>query len=700
MPESPSASTTSPTPTDAWGYRPGLDGLRTVAIYLVVLFHAGLTRVSNGYLGVDVFFVLSGFLVTNVMTSEHRQTGSLRLGRFYARRIRRLLPAAVVLVTGVSAMTILVQPRLTRVGFVGDARSALLYVANWHFLGASTDYFAKDVNRSPFLHFWSLAIEEQFYVVFPIVLLGLLVIAARRRRAALVPLGLGVLLLASVIAQVITARTSSLRAYYGTHTRLYQLLAGALLAAGWQWLQPIRAALDRPLWRERTSRAGAVAAVALVALVLLSTDVVDLSVSTRGVLATLLAAVVVAAIEVAPRSSIGSALGRPTMTYLGKISYGTYLWHWPLIVLAREVFVLSPWEMAALAAVGATAMSALSFQVLETPIRRTARLATHPRAVVAIGLSCSVLVAFTAVPALLRSDRRPALAAASGGVGVDTTGDAALEAALAAVPPAQLDLAATEPPQYDESSCVAADPQTCVLHRGAGVRVHLIGDSNAIVMIPLLQQLAEQHDFTLSVSARVGCPWQDGLSWVTDNDGLIATCEQARADWYERIIPALHPDVIIAVHVPRDDGSRADGSMFRAADGSATGPIADVVRAATDASLDRLTASGARVVLFEPLPYDTADPTECLSGAATVGACAYQANADPFPTELLYREEASKRRDVFDIDADVLACPYLPVCVPMIDGELVFRNQFHVSNAWFLDHADQWWQLLRATGAF
>src|SRR5450432_643787 len=127
---------------DEWGYRPALDGLRTIAIYLVVLFHAGLFHVSNGFIGVDVFFVLSGFLVTHVITREWDRSGGLRVRRFYARRVRRLLPAAVALVVSVVALTTLVQPRLTRISFIGDAKASLLYVANWHFLSASTNYFA------------------------------------------------------------------------------------------------------------------------------------------------------------------------------------------------------------------------------------------------------------------------------------------------------------------------------------------------------------------------------------------------------------------------------------------------------------------------------------------------------------------------------------------------------------------------------
>ena len=123
-----------------------------------------------------------------------------------------------------------------------------------------------------------------------------------------------------------------------------------------------------------------------------------------------------------------------------------------------------------------------------------------------------------------------------------------------------------------------------------------------------------------------------------------------------------------------------------------------MVADATNASLDALTANGARVVLLEPLPYDRQDPTKCLSGAATVGDCAYQANTTPFPTELTYRAADAARADVVSIDADRLACALLPVCVPMIDGELVFRNQFHLSNQWVLDHAADWWQLIVASG--
>ena len=155
----------------SWSYRPALDGLRTIAVYLVLLFHTGLPVAGGGFVGVDLFFVLSGFLVSNVILSEIDRTGTLRIGKFYSRRVRRLLPAAVAVVVATCAVFVLISSVTRRLPLIGDAQAALLYVANWRFLAQSSDYFATDVEESPFLHFWSLAIEEQFYFVFPILLL-------------------------------------------------------------------------------------------------------------------------------------------------------------------------------------------------------------------------------------------------------------------------------------------------------------------------------------------------------------------------------------------------------------------------------------------------------------------------------------------------------------------------------------------------
>ena len=198
----------------------------------MLLFHTGWGVAGGGFIGVDLFFVLSGFLVSNVILSEVDRTGRFRLGHFYARRVRRLLPAAVVVIVATSAVFVLVSSLTRRLSLVGDAQSALLYVANWRFLLQSEDYFAENVNESPFLHFWSLAIEEQFYFVFPVLLLVLL--RARKRRTAVLLGGVGLAFLLSLGAQLYWARVDPNHAYYGTDARLYQLLAGVLLAVAFR----------------------------------------------------------------------------------------------------------------------------------------------------------------------------------------------------------------------------------------------------------------------------------------------------------------------------------------------------------------------------------------------------------------------------------------------------------------------------------
>ena len=174
--------------SDRW---PALDGLRAVAVYLVVAFHAGIGRFDGGFIGVDVFFVLSGFLITRLLIVEHDDRGSIDLVGFYARRARRLLPAAWTAIVATAAVYVLVATPFEREEVVRDARSSVFYVANWNFIDRSQDYFAESVSSSPFLHLWSLAVEEQFYVIWPLCVLGLV---ALRRRSSLGSTGLVVAL--------------------------------------------------------------------------------------------------------------------------------------------------------------------------------------------------------------------------------------------------------------------------------------------------------------------------------------------------------------------------------------------------------------------------------------------------------------------------------------------------------------------------
>ena len=387
------------------GYRPDLDGLRTVAVYLVLLFHAGVGWATGGFIGVDLFFCLSGFLVTGVLLGELEQSGKLRIGRFYARRVRRLLPAAVLVVVATCLVFTLLWSVVPRLAIIGDAAAPCSTTPTGTSWPPPATTSPADVDKSPFLHFWSLAIEEQYYVGFPLLLLLLSRVPRRVRRP--VTLGvLGALLVASLAAQLVLAHGSTDRAYYGTDTRLYQLLAGALLTT---WLAGTsrrpsprvahamallglrrhpaarqRAAAPRPLGSRRRGHGG-----------------------------------VRAAARRASRSAEGRPLSRLLATrvpvHLGRISYGTYLWHWPVIVALGVLLDAGPGAVALLAAFVATGLAAVSYEVLEMPVRHWRRLDTRGWPVAVTGVAVSALVAGLVVAPVLSSERKPALVAAAAG---------------------------------------------------------------------------------------------------------------------------------------------------------------------------------------------------------------------------------------------------------------------------------------------
>lgn len=665
-----------------WSYRPALDGLRTIAVYLVLLFHAGIGWSNGGFIGVDLFFVLSGFLVTNVLLEEARGNGRIRLVRFYARRMRRLMPAAILMILATAAVFVLVAPLNERLGLVSDARASLLYVANWRFLADATDYFAEGNAPSPFLHFWSLAIEEQFYFVYPLILIGLLGLA-RRRSSWVLPAGVGALCAISLGLQWFWNGRSASHAYYGTDARLYQLLAGGLLAT--------TAARWRPRLAHLGPSSGAVAGLGVVALIVVATSAVDVSPSIRGVAAVLCSVVILAGLESCPTSAVAAGLSTRTLTYLGGISYGTYLWHWPVILVLQRIFTIGPTTTLVLAAVLSTALAALSAQLVELPIRKTRALDGMPRQVVAGALAMTTLAAITIVPAALQSERLPVLAQDS-----MITAPANRSANLRAPVPEGIDWEAVARDAAAAPNCTSADPRgSCVVVPGTGLAVMLIGDSHVRMYIPMFERLAAQHGFEISVSAGNGCSWQDGLENFRDQDEDCARRQEGR---YDVTVPALDPDVVVlisrgfGIERSRETRDRATDPVLRNL------PLDHVVATTTEATLDELVAQGRKIVILEPVPNppDNRDMVDCLSGARRIGECAFTAAADPY--EPIYRYEAIRRSEVASIDLDRLVCPELPICLPIVDGEPVRRDENHITASFLTNRADQIWAMVTDTG--
>lgn len=369
-----------------FGYRPELDGLRTIAVYLVVAYHAGLSWFSNGYLGVDVFFVLSGFLVTNVLINELNEHGRIRFARFYARRVRRLLPAAVVTVIGTLVVLRFVADSAERAPIQADARAASLWFANFNALDRVRDGID---NPSPLLHFWSLSIEEQFYVLFPLALLGLWIIGSRRLQtvwwalAALATVGAG--------AQVAINSWDWDAAYYATPARIYQMLVGAALAAllrsGARWLPQLPAMIP---------------SIALALVVFLSLGTAGYGgASLRGALVSGLVAIVLLGLT-QREGPVTRLLRHQTMVYLGGISYAVYLFHVPVGVLTEYATgPLDPWLKFVYTAGVSTLMAAASARFIERPFRYSERLDQNHVAVVGSGILASAVLGLALVPLLI-----------------------------------------------------------------------------------------------------------------------------------------------------------------------------------------------------------------------------------------------------------------------------------------------------------
>jgi peptidoglycan/LPS O-acetylase OafA/YrhL len=346
-------------------YRPGLDGLRALAVAGVVLYHAGVSWMPGGFLGVDVFFVLSGYLITSLLLAERRRKGRVGFKAFWMRRARRLLPAVLLVVfVCLLATSTIARDDLARTR--GDALSSLVYLTNWHLIAASHSYFNAFGRPSLLQHLWSLAVEEQFYLFWPLVLMGSLKLFGQRWTVVLTAL----LALASTALMwgLYNPNQDPSRVYYGTDTRAATLLVGALLAFAW------------PLggFRDEVSRRAArtldvVGCAALLAVLGLFVRVQDYDPGLYhgGFLAVALCTAVLIAVVVHPASSLGRALGTALLRWIGVRSYGIYLWHWPVMMLSRPGIDV-PWRgtFVVLAQIAVTVgLAALSYRYVEMPVR-------------------------------------------------------------------------------------------------------------------------------------------------------------------------------------------------------------------------------------------------------------------------------------------------------------------------------------------
>ncbi|MEZ5080009.1 MAG: acyltransferase family protein [Thermoleophilia bacterium] len=503
------------------GYMPAVDGLRAVAVAAVVVFHLGAAWLPGGFLGVDVFFVISGFLITSLLLTEHRATGTIRLGRFWMRRARRLLPAVFLMMALTLTVMLALHPdEVARLR--GQVVAAVFYVINWHFIIVDVPYFEQFGRPSVFLHLWSLAIEEQFYLVWPLALLGLLAVLGRRWIAGLVVVGIAASTLLGWWLWDPFADTN--RVYYGTDVRAVALLVGVLLALV---LTPRPGFLGSRL-RMVVATPGAVGLGLAFALL----DEQHSSLYRGGLLAVAVASAAVIAAAADAGTLVARVLRTPVMVWVGLRSYGIYVWHWPVIVLTTPGTDV-PIDGAALAVVRVVAIlliAAASYRWVEVPIRRGGMGAVR-----------------AGLDRLQRRLGRGWRLAATAAVPVYAAG---LVVAVAVVPNAAL-----QPPLGEAAAAPAA---TAV--RASVPAPILIGDS---VMLSAQPQLQRRLGADAVIDAEVGRRFAEGaalarayLRELPDRRDLVIHLGNnyfIRPGEIDRFLAGLDPEVrvvLITVRVP------------------------------------------------------------------------------------------------------------------------------------------------------
>jgi peptidoglycan/LPS O-acetylase OafA/YrhL len=518
---------------DALGSRPsatgshrilGLDGLRAVAVALVLGFHFGLGGLGGGFFGVDVFYVLSGYLITGLLLTEYERHQHIGLAAFWLRRARRLLPALMLVLVAVTVMVRYAEPSGMFPGYRSAALSALFYVSNWWQVATSGNYFVATGSAPPLAHTWSLAVEEQFYLLWPLVALAVLHVArtfARGVRALLVVAVAGAA--ASVVEMAILFRpgTNTTRVYFGTDTHAQSVLIGAALACVLTVVERRRgqAGMDpearTPLARRWLTAAGLVALAVIVALSALLSGGSSLTYRGGFALVALSAAVVIWAVVSVPGGWPARGLAHPVLVWLGTVSYGIYLWHFPVVVFvdAGRTGLRGP-ALLALRTVVTVGLAAASFYLVERPVIegrfwRSVR-AVGP-AVAAVAVTVIVVVAGTAM------DR----SGASPGAGVGLVGAPATRAGWQAV------------------------HATSFAGAGTRVTVLIVGDSLALTVAVGIARYAGSYGIVLGGRSHTGCGVATALP-LSDH-GVIGdpfgNCP-TWPTWWSDDVRELHPQVV------------------------------------------------------------------------------------------------------------------------------------------------------------
>ncbi|MFJ9389894.1 acyltransferase family protein [Nocardioides sp. NPDC101246] len=656
-------------------WRADVQGLRAVAVGLVIAGHAGLSGFEGGFVGVDVFFVLSGFLITTLLLRETDRSGTVSISQFYARRARRILPAATATMLVVLTYSAIVLPQTRTDQIAGDAGWAAVFLANVHFAKEAVDYF-NTAAPSPFQHYWSLSVEEQFYVVWPLLVLAVaLWIPKHHRRRAITALAA----LVAVVSLAWSLHATSVdptTAYFSTPARAFELAAGALLACVAGRLESIK----KPY----------ATALGIIGVGTLVYATASFSEATHfpGWHALVPVLGTVALLVAGPATPTGWLLSKQPLRYLGDISFSLYLWHWPILILAPEAIPGGGVRQLLIMLALILAASAASYHWIEMPFQRhkiphltkgRRALALWPAAAALAlvagtssqayaGYQVDVAKAnaeewFQENPDVLDTDHKPV-------TGVLKTTVEAAEEGAPLPPEAKFD--ASDSWAERGGYCYAGYGETkldgdCVYGDGKADRtVAVVGDSHIGMWLPALDTLAERQHVKLVPFVKLGCAAY-GVKQKSSKM-TVAECEDFRK-WTNEQITELNPDTIVV-------GARGMLDMEERDGVSTEEQWREGVRHGVSA-FEKVTPD---VRVFADVPSVDDDPGECLSDARNLlQDCVVNAEGTEVDSNEV-TQEALDGTEAAYVDIVDLVCTER---CPLVVGDVVtYYDDSHITATW------------------
>jgi len=647
-------------------FRDDIEGLRGVAVLLVVAFHSGLEIFRGGFVGVDVFFVISGYLITGLLYGEIETTGRLDFLVFYARRGRRLVPAAVLTITVVTiGSCVLLSPYQAK-EVSKAALTALLFCSNVWFIEESTDYFfGAGTTHNPLLHTWSLGVEEQFYLVWP-----LLIFLASRWRTA--QCGRSPILLIALLSAISFAACVAVTlmnqpvAFFAMPTRAWQFGVGAL-----SYLLPWRSYL-RPTF---TIWLGLIGCGAILAASMLFTSDGSAFPGAIAAIPTLGSAAILISGEIRPRSGSSWLLSLPVFYGVGRISYSWYLWHWPALVVAGTVSRDPGWRELAAAVLASLILSILTHVLVENPVRFSRYL--RRRIAASLGLGAGLTAASI----------------------VCSFGAYTFSKQVLASPEQREILAAADVPQR-YIDCVVRATETSVRECSFGnvqssYKLVLFGDSHAMQWLPPLEGIAAKYGVQLVTVNKTGCPAVRVPTYAETLKRGYFECDVWRADAMRRIVE-LHPKLVITSNYSSD-------YLKPFPDGRSAVTL-QTWSTRTRELFEQLFEAGIPAVMIRDTPIPGRDIVECLSRAAWHGAGQDECSVSRFEAlneHIFEAERASvsglKFVRILDF-SDQICGP--DACPPAIGGTPVYRDSHHLSRPFVMTLAPVLERALLLEGTF